>query len=123
MRLDAERIKEAINMIPSSALGGVFFDDIEAFRSIMEYFKYREESLEGYRGDKTYLATFMRSVTLRITLQGEKVQDRVFINVHLSGRHGYYCNMGSEFTEAVRKEILQACRLSRSKVLESFELP
>jgi hypothetical protein len=68
MKLDPNRIKEAISRIPSSALGSTFFDDIEAFRSIMEYFIYREESLEGYRDDKTYLATFTRSVTLRITL-------------------------------------------------------
>jgi len=122
LRLDLGQIKNALSMIPASALGSAFFDDVEAFRTIMEYLQYGEESLEGYKGDGTYLSTFTRNVTLRITLQGEKVEDKVFINVHRAGQHGYICKIGDEVPEVVRKEILQACRLSRRKVLESLAL-
>lgn len=68
------------------------------------------------------MATFNRDFTLRITLQGEKIEDKVFINVHKAGQHRYICKIG-EVPEVVRKEILQACRLSRRKVLESLIAP
>ena len=119
MRLEPEKVKNALSAIPASVLGSTFFDDIEAFRSIMDYFHYGEETLEGYKGDNTYLVTFTRKVTLRITLQGEKMEDKVYINVHKAGQYGYICKIG-EVPEVVRKEILQACRLSRRKVLELF---
>jgi hypothetical protein len=101
-------------------LGSALFDDIEAFRSIMDFFHYGEVTLEGYMGDRTYLSTFTRNLTLRITLQGVKIEDKVFINVHRAGQYGYFCKMGDEILGAVRKEALQACSLSRRKVLESF---
>jgi hypothetical protein len=120
LRLEPEKIKEVLGRIPDSALGSAFFDDIEAFRSIMEYFRYGEESLEGYKSDKTYLTTFYRAMTLRITIQGEKMEDQVFINLYRAGQYGYICGIGDEVPEAVRKEILQACRLSRRKVLDTL---
>jgi len=39
---------------------------MEAFRSIMEYFGYKEDALKGYQDDNNRLTTFSRNIIVRI---------------------------------------------------------
>ncbi len=45
----------------------------------MEYFGYEEDALKGIR-DINYLTTFSRNIIVRITPQGERIEDEVFVN-------------------------------------------
>lgn len=116
MRLDDEQIRNLLAVASFPASGSTFFEEIEAFRSVMEYFGYREGALKGFRDDNTYMTTFTRNIIVRITPQGERVEDEVFVNIYRAGQRGFVCRTTSEVPEAVRKEILQACRLARRNV-------
>jgi len=117
VRLDKEQIKNllAVASIPTS--GSTFFEDFEAFRSIMEFYGYEEDAIKGFR-DNDYLTTFSRNIIIRITPQGERIEDEVFVNIYRAGQRGFVCRTMSEVPKAVRKEILQACKLARRNVLE-----
>ena len=118
MRLDDEQIKNLLAVASFPASGSIFFEDMEAFRSVMEYFGYEEDALKGLRDDNTYLTTFKRNIIVRITPKGERVEDVTFVHVYRAGQHGFVCRTMSEVPEVVRREILQACRLARKNVLE-----
>jgi len=118
MRLDGEQIRNLLAVASLPTSGGTFFEDMEAFISLMEYFGYKEDALKGFRDDNTYLTTFKRKIIVRITPQGERVEDEVFVNIYRAGQRGFVCRTMSVVPEVVRKEILQACRLARRNVLE-----
>jgi len=117
MRLDNEQIRDLLAVASLPASGSTFFGDVEALRSIMEYFGYEEDTLKGFR-DNDYLTTISRNIIVRITLQGERIEDEVFVNIYRAGQRGFVYRTMSEVPEEVRKEILQACRLARRNVLE-----
>ena len=117
VKLDNEQIRNLLAVASLPASGSTFFEDVEAFRSIMEYFGYEEDALKGF-SDDNYLTTFSRNIIIRITPQGERIEDEVFVNIYRAGQRGFVCRTMSVVPEVVRKEILQACRLARRNVLE-----
>jgi len=117
VRLDNEQIRNLLTVASLPASGSTFFEDVEAFRSIMEYFGYEDDALKGIR-DNNYMTTFSRNMIIRITPQGERIEDEVFVNIYRAGQRGFVCRTTSEVPEAVRVKILQACRLARRNVLE-----
>jgi len=48
VRLDDEQIRNLLAVASLPASGSTFFEDVEAFRSIMEYFGYEEGALKGF---------------------------------------------------------------------------
>jgi len=115
VRLDKEQIRNLLAVASLPASGSTFFEDVEAFRSIMEFFGYKEGALKGF-SDNNYLTTFSRNIIVRITPQGERMEDEVFVNIYRVGQRGFVCRTTSEVPEAVRKEIFQACRLANHTI-------